>query len=113
MIKGLKKNSFLINIITLISGTAISQGILFAATPFLTRLYTPEEFGYFSLYAAIVAVITSVASWKYELAIMLPKEEKDAQAVLFLSIITTIISTALVFLFIFFVYLIVQELQIL
>ena len=100
MIKGLKKNSFLLNIITLISGTAISQGILFAATPFLTRLYTPEEFGYFSLYAAIVAVITSVASWKYELAIMLPKEEKDAQAVLFLSIITTIISTVLVFLLI-------------
>ena len=100
MIKGLKENSFLINIITLISGTAISQGILFAATPFLTRLFTPEEFGYFSLYAAIVAVITSVASWKYELAIMLPKEEKDAQAVLFLSIITTIISTILVFLLI-------------
>lgn len=100
MIKGLKKNSFLLNIITLISGTAISQGILFAATPFLTRLYTPEEFGYFSLYAAIVAVITSVSSWKYELAIMLPKEEKDAQAVLFLSIITTIISTVIVFLLI-------------
>lgn len=100
MIKGLKENSFLINIITLISGTAISQGILFAATPFLTRLYTPEDFGYFSLYAAIVAVITSVASWKYELAIMLPKKERDAQAVLFLSIITTIISTALVFLLI-------------
>jgi len=100
MITKIKKNSFLLNIITLISGTAISQGILFAATPFLTRLYTPEEFGYFSLYAAIVAVITSVASWKYELAIMLPKEEKDAQAVLFLSIITTIISSALVFLII-------------
>lgn len=100
MNKGLKKNSFLLNIITLISGTAISQGILFAATPFLTRLYTPEDFGYFSLYAAIVAVITSVASWKFELAIMLPKEEKDAQAVLFLSIITTLISTIFVFILI-------------
>ena len=100
MIKGIKRNSFLINIITLISGTAISQGILFAATPLLTRLYSPEEFGYFSLYAAIVAVITSIASWKYELAIMLPEKEKDAQAVLFLSIITTIISSAVVLLLI-------------
>jgi O-antigen/teichoic acid export membrane protein len=100
MINKLKKNSFLLNIITLISGTAISQGILFAATPFLTRLFTPEEFGYFSLYAAIVAVITSVASWKYELAIMLPKEDKDAQAVLFLSIIATIISAVFVFILI-------------
>lgn len=100
MINKLKKNSFLLNIITLISGSAISQGILFAATPFLTRLYTPEEFGYFSLYAAIVAVLTSVASWKYELAIMLPKEEKDAQAVLFLSILATIITSAFVFILI-------------
>lgn len=100
MIPNIKKNPFLINIITLISGTAISQGILFAATPLLTRLYTPEDFGYFSLYAAIVAVITSVASWKYELAIMLPKEEKDAQAILFLSIITTLISTLFVLLLI-------------
>ncbi|MEZ5198712.1 MAG: oligosaccharide flippase family protein [Bacteroidales bacterium] len=66
---------------------------MFAATPFLTRIYTPEDFGYFSLYAAIVAVISSVASWKYELAIMLPKEDKDAQAVLFLSIIATIITS--------------------
>ena len=100
MINKLKKNSFLLNIITLISGSAISQGILFAATPFLTRLYSPEEFGYFSLYAAIVAVLTSVSSWKYELAIMLPKEEKDAQAVLFLSILATIITSAFVFILI-------------
>ncbi len=100
MIPNIKKNPFLINIVTLISGTAISQGILFAATPFLTRLFTPEEFGYFSLYAAIVAVISSVASWKFELAIMLPKEDKDAQAILFLSIIATIITSVFVFILI-------------
>ncbi|OQX75438.1 MAG: hypothetical protein B6D61_10370 [Bacteroidetes bacterium 4484_249] len=100
MINRLKRDSFLTNVITLISGTAISQGILFAATPFLTRLYTPEDFGYFSLYAAIVAVISSVASLKYESAIMLPKEEKDAQAILFLSVITTFITAGFVFIII-------------
>lgn len=93
MLKNLKQNPFLLNVITLISGTAISQGILFAATPFLTRLYTPEDFGYFSLFAAIVAVISSVASWKYEVAIMLPKDDKDAQALLFLSIIAAVITS--------------------
>ena len=102
MIKKIKKNPFLFNIITLISGTAVSQGILFAATPFLTRLYTPEDFGYFALYAAIVAIFSSVASWKYEFAIMLPKEEKDAQAILFLSVIATFITAIIIFLFILF-----------
>ncbi len=96
-----KKNSFLINVITLVSGSALSQGILLTATPFLTRLYTPEEFGIFALYLAVVGIISVVSSWKYELAIMLPKEELDAQALLFLSIIITFITSIFVFIIVF------------
>lgn len=96
-----KKNNFLINVITLVSGSAISQGILLTATPFLTRLYTPEEFGVFALYLAIVGIISVIASWKYELAIMLPKEESDAQALLFLSVIIAFITSIFVFIVIF------------
>ena len=92
-----RKNSFLRNVITLVSGSALSQGILLVATPFLTRLYTPEEFGVFALYLATVGIISVVASWKYELAIMLPKEESDAQALLFLSIIIVFITSILLF----------------
>lgn len=95
------KNGFFINVITLVSGSAISQGILLVATPFLTRLYTPEEFGVFALYLAIVGIISVVASWKYELAIMLPKEESDAQALLFLSVIIAFITSFFVFIIIF------------
>ncbi len=98
MTKYLKnKNSFLFNVITLVSGTAISQGILLTATPFLTRFYSPEEFGVFALYVAIVGIISVVASWKYEMAILLPKEESDAQALLFLSIIITFVTAFVVF----------------
>ncbi len=95
------KNNFLINVITLVSGSAISQGILLTATPFLTRLYTPEEFGILALYLAIVGIISVVASWKYELAIMLPKEESDAQALLFLSVIIAFITSIFIFIIIF------------
>jgi O-antigen/teichoic acid export membrane protein len=84
------------------SGTAISQGIILAATPFLTRLFLPEEFGILALYLAIVGTISVVSSWKYELAIMLPKEEEDAQALLFLSIIIAIITSFIVLLLIIF-----------
>ncbi|MFC1527229.1 lipopolysaccharide biosynthesis protein [Candidatus Neomarinimicrobiota bacterium] len=94
------KNSFLFNVITLVSGTAASQGILLVATPFLTRFYSPDEFGVFALYVAIVGIISVVASWKYEMAILLPKDESDAQALLFLSIIITFITALSVFLFI-------------
>lgn len=91
------KRSFLLNIATLVSGTAISQAILFLVTPFLTRLYTPEEFGIFALYISIVTIISTVSTLKYEIAIMLPREEKDAQALLFLSSIICFISSFLLF----------------
>lgn len=96
-----KQNNFLLNVITLVSGSAISQGILLTATPFLTRLYTPEEFGVFALYIAVVGIIAVVASWKFELAIMLPKKEADAHALLFLSVIITFITSILIFVLIF------------
>lgn len=80
------------------SGTAISQGIMLAATPLLTRLFSPEEFGILALYLAIVGTISVVSSWKYELAIMLPKEDEDAQALLFISIIIVIITSFIVLL---------------
>ena len=94
----IKSNTYLLNVITLMSGTAISQAIMLVGTPFLTRIFTPDEFGVFALYIAIVGIITVVSSWKYELAIMLPQEEKDAQALLFLSTIAVFITALVVFL---------------
>lgn len=94
------QRSFLLNVATLISGTAISQTILFLATPLLTRLYTPGEFGVFALYVSIVAIIGTVSTWKYELAIMLPREEEDAQALFFLSSFICFASSLLIFLLI-------------
>ncbi len=84
------------------SGTALSQGILIVATPILTRLFTPENFGILALYLAIVGTLSVVSSWKYELAIMLPDDEEDAKALVFLSIIITIFTSLLVFVILFF-----------
>lgn len=84
------------------SGTALSQGILIAATPILTRLFTPENFGILALYLAIVGTISVVSSWKYELAIMLPTDEDDAKALVFLSIIITFFTSFIIFVILFF-----------
>jgi len=102
LLKNIKSNSYLFNVITLMSGTALSQGILIAATPILTRLFTPENFGILALYLAIVGTISVVSSWKYELAIMLPEDEEDAKALVFLSIIITFFTSLIVFVILFF-----------
>lgn len=76
------------------SGTLIAQAVMFLSIPILTRLYTPSEFGLYALSITIISILGGVSSLKYDQAIMLPKFNKDAQALLFLSLIITL-STSL------------------
>jgi len=69
------------------TGTTIAQAIPIAISPILTRIYTPDDFGVFALYMSIVSIIAVVATGRYELAIILPKKDKDAVNILFLSIV--------------------------
>jgi O-antigen/teichoic acid export membrane protein len=91
-------------IATLMSGALIAQVVTLAFIPIITRLYTPEEFGLYSAFFALISIIGSVSSLKYDQAIMLPKSDKDAQALLFLSSILTFIFTLLSFFLIIIFY---------
>lgn len=84
-LKGLLKNKFLQNVTTLMSGTAIAQLLSFLLLPILTRLYSQEAFGILASFTAITSVIASFATLKYDTAIVLPKEDKSAYALLKLS----------------------------
>lgn len=57
-----------------------------AAMPILSRLYPPEEFGVFALYIATASLVAVVATARYELAVMLPKEDEDAASLVVLSL---------------------------
>ena len=89
-LEGLRANRYLVQIATLMSGTLMAQVIMLAFIPILTRLYTPSEFGLYSLFLAIASMVGMISSWRYDQAIMLPKSDRDAQALLFLSMIITL-----------------------
>lgn len=72
------KSEFSKNVLTLMTGTTIAQAIPVAISPILTRIYTPEDFGILALFVAIISIFASVSSGRYELAIMLPKEDAEA-----------------------------------
>lgn len=69
-------------------GTIASQAITIAIAPLLTRLFTPEDFGLFSLYVSITSVIGIVICGRYELAIIVPKKEAEGINLVALSVIT-------------------------
>lgn len=60
------------------TGTAFAQALPIAVSPILTRLYTPEEFGMFAIYMAMAAILGVLVTGRYELAILIPKQDRDA-----------------------------------
>ncbi len=73
------------NIFALILSSGYSQLIPLAISPILTRLYSPEDFGRFALYTAIVTILSVVVTARYEQAINLPKLNKDAVHIVILA----------------------------
>lgn len=67
------------------SGALVAQAIPIAVSPLLTRLFSPEELGAFALFMALVTVLGGVAAARYEMAIMLPDNQQDANTLAWLS----------------------------
>ena len=75
------------NIAKLAIGTAVGQAIAIVASPVLTRLYTPNDFGVLAVYASIIGIIGSLASLSYHQAIPLPENSSDAANLFGLSVL--------------------------
>lgn len=101
--KSKSESEFSQNVLTLITGTTIAQAIPIAISPILTRIYSPEDFGIFALYMSIASIISVVATGRYELAIMLPKNDDDAINIaalsMFISFVVSLLSFIIVFIF--------------
>lgn len=78
------------NIVTLITGTTLSQLIPLLITPLLTRLYSPEDFGLLTMALGAANLLSIIYTAKYEAALIVPEEEKLAshllQAILFVTL---------------------------
>jgi len=85
------KSEFSRNILTLMTGTTIAQAIPISISPILTRIYTPEDFGVFALYASITMIFGVVVTGRYELALMLPEKDEDAINIFALGFILTVL----------------------
>lgn len=87
MLNSLKnKGGFLNSIMVLTSGTVIAQSISYAFTPLITRLFTTDEFGEFGVFMRIVALLTAIGTARYELTLPLPKKDRHAFQLFFLSL---------------------------
>mgnify|MGYP005862232109 CR=1 FL=1 len=95
--------SFLKNVVTLMSGTAMAQGFVVLCTPILTRIYDPDDFGVLTVYLGVITVITVITCGRYELSIVLPEKDSDAVNLFVLSTIITLMLTILIIIFATFI----------
>lgn len=102
MIEKLRKSGFIGPVLTIMSGSTLAQLIPLASELVLVRLFTPTEFGILALFMGVAMLFSSVATARYEMAIVLPKEDKKAINILALSLLITLLMTFLSALIIWF-----------
>lgn len=71
--------SFRSNVLKLMSGVILVQIVQFLAQPFITRLYSPVEFGQFSSLSNVITLISVFGVFSYEYAI--PALKNDIEAI--------------------------------
>lgn len=77
-------------------GNATAKLIGIITAPIITRLYTPEDYGVYSVFASVIAILGSVATLRYSVAIPLPREEKESDNILKLSFIISFLISLII-----------------
>jgi O-antigen/teichoic acid export membrane protein len=96
------KKEFVKNVLTLITGSALSQVVIYASILILTRLFSTELFGIYILFSSATLIIKPLATLQYEFAIVLPKKDTDAINLVGFSFIILVSYCLLLLIIIFF-----------
>ena len=95
LIKSVLKSELLKNTVVLISGTVLAQLIPILIRPVMSHLFTSQIFGVYAVYTSIFGILCVIASLRYELAIVLPKNDKTAANLFFLAFLSNTVFTAI------------------
>ena len=93
----LKTGSSIKSIFQLVGGAAAGQLILVGTLPIVSRIYQPEDFGVLAVFAAILALLSSVACLRYEAAIPLSRNSDEAINIWSGASILSVVFSVLVF----------------
>ncbi|MCF8256982.1 MAG: oligosaccharide flippase family protein [Flavobacteriales bacterium] len=91
------RTDFVRNIGVLLSGAVFAQIIPVLATPILSRVYTPSDFGVYSIFYGIVASVSTIASLRLDYAIVMQKNRSRAFHLLVVSCLVAIATAVVAF----------------
>jgi len=97
----MEKNIFR-NMLKLSGSTTITQLMGILVLPFLSRLYSPENFGIYALFFSISNILLIISTWQYDVAIVIPKKYEDSLRLFFLSFLLLILMSLIFFIILIF-----------
>ena len=80
----------------LVTGTALGQLIVLAASPLVTRLYTPADFGVLGVFSAFLGILGIAVTLRYELAIPLAEDDESVVNLLALSLAVALLLSLMI-----------------
>lgn len=91
----LPKSAFWRNLTLMVGGSAVGQGLTIVASPILSRLYTPSDFGLLSVYTSITSIIVVVSTWSYHQGIPAPESDEEGTSLTLLSLALLLLTAVL------------------
>lgn len=79
-------SSFVRAVGVLVGGTAFGHAITAATMPIVTRLYSPADFSVLVVFSSVMAIIAVGACLRFDIAVPLPVEDREAANLLALSL---------------------------
>lgn len=78
------------NIFTMFTGTSASQLIWIFTIPFLTRIFSADDFGIYQLFLSTTSIIIIFSTARYDLAVIVPEEKIKAISLMLLPVIISL-----------------------
>lgn len=77
ILTAVRGSSFLRNALMIVGGNGAGHLAILVAAPLLSRLYTPEQFGAYGAFTAVLLMVASVACLRFELAVPVPESDEE------------------------------------
>ena len=95
-LKRVLRGGFVRNVAIIAGSAALAQGVVVVATPVVTRLYSPADYGVLSVFSSLLAVLATVSSLRYDFAVPVAEDDESAASLVALSFVVTLLVCVLI-----------------
>ena len=88
--KKVKSDNFLKDTNILLIGTIVSQIIVIATVPILSRIFSPTDYGLLTLFNSILVITANIVTLSYPIRIILPKKYLESLQLVIISILLSL-----------------------